>query len=134
MKFETGPERAEALRKWAHGDLHCMAAAELLIDHDYWPRMLDATGYLETWGRGAQTMARPRFVQAIRILERAPSDDHPRVAFETASSSEEDVLYIAASLAVGHKINLSRRLQSFDSTNARRVVRAIGIATRQVPV
>lgn len=122
----------QALRNWADGDLHCMAAVELLIDHGYWPAKLDQAGYLETWNSGHTQYARPKLIEAILRLE--GEDDLPRVVFETCSSTEGDVLYLAASLAFGHPINLSKHIGRFDTANARRLTRAIGIATRLVQV
>lgn len=125
--FAFGEGRDRAVNAWAHGDLHCMAAAWLLIEHGHWLPMLDKAGLLETWTTNGVQYARPRLVDALEMLDSGRGELY-------ASGSEHRILALTASLAQSHPVNMSWVLDSLDKTNGRLVMEAIGRATRVIPV
>lgn len=125
--FAFREDRNQAVSNWADGDLHSMAAAWLLIQHEHWLPMLDEHGYLDTWEHGGKQYAAPKLVAALDDLEVGSHRLY-------ASGSEHRILALAASLSAGHKVNLSWALEQLDKSNARLVMEAIGRATRLIPV
>lgn len=116
--FDTDEARNAALRNWARDDRHCEAAVELLIDHGHWPAMLDNADLLTRWNDN-KAYARPMLAVALRRL------DDPNEHEMFASSSEEKVLEIAASLVEGAPIKLSYVLTGLDRGNQKRVTEAV---------
>ena len=107
-----------ALRAGADGSVCAMAAVELVIEHGTWLSRHDfVVGFTETvHGFDNVPMA---------FVDWAPAIDALSAGQLACSSSEEQLLRVAASLAEGIPINLSDAACSFDQTNAARVARAL---------
>lgn len=120
----TGADLAEALRYHASGLDAQFAAVNLLIEHGIF---LNRSAFLDEFVRVAATYpgcawpytARIRWGAAVTAL------NQHRIA---CSSSEADILRIAASLGGNAPVRLRQVLGVLDTTNIARVVEAITLA------
>jgi hypothetical protein len=120
----AGADLAEALRYHASGIDAQLAAVNLLIDHGVF---LSRSAFRDEFVRFAPTYpgcawlytARVRWGAAVKAL------DQHRIA---CSSSEADILRIAASLGGNVPVRLFRVLGVLDDTNIARVIDAILLA------
>jgi hypothetical protein len=107
------------MRVWAKGLLGLEAAVELLIGHGTWPARADFAAAAVTLGRDGVTgtvMAAVDFEAALaaRRTGRLP-----------CSSSEEQILALAASIATGVPVALGDLVSGLDEDNAIRVAIAV---------
>ena len=113
----TRDELADMLHIGAAGDRCTEAAIGLLCKHGTWLRRQDFRDSIQSW-------------------DTAPDNPYPPVATVSwgdlgwsigpASSSEEQILHIAASLASNERdVNLRDALTGLDTANRRRVIDAV---------
>jgi hypothetical protein len=114
-------ELATALRAHARGVHPLQAAAELMISHRVWLRRADFRDRFVHQGAsladGLSTTADIDWPAAITALDHG---DLP------SSSSEEQILRLAASLADGLPADLRDALTGLDQTNINLVIAAVG--------
>lgn len=105
----------------AHGDYATEAAARLLIDHEMWLCRSDFRGYLAMWSDGWDGYQEVPMV-AIAWREILADLDAGQLH---ASTSEANVLRVAASLAGSGTVQLRKAMSGLDATNSRLVIAAI---------
>jgi hypothetical protein len=127
MKPDQDPRLVEALHEHAVGITAQVAAVDLLTAHRFWLTQANFAPFIQH-GRCHATgapMASIRWRAAVTALGQARLP---------CSSSEADVLRIAASLGAGVPIRLRDVLGCLDHRNIAHVVRAIGIANDTWPL
>jgi hypothetical protein len=125
----TGPDLAQALRYHASGLDAQFAAVNLLIDHGIF---LSRPAFRDEFVRVTRTRvgcARP-YTARIRWGAAVTALNQHRIA---CSSSEADILRIAASLGGNVPVRLFRVLGVLDTTNIARVIDAILLANCSRP-
>jgi hypothetical protein len=107
------------MRVWAKGLLGLEAAVELLIGHGTWPARADFAAAAITFGRDGITGAvmAPVDFQAALAARRAGG--------LPCSSGEEQVLALAAGIAIGVPVALGEVVSGLDEDNAVRVAIAV---------
>ncbi len=118
---------AHALRASACGLHACEAAVALVIDHRHWLTRADfITGFVGTFPSltDGSPMAAICWPEAIAAL------DHGQLP---ASSSENKILRLAASLAEGIPVDLQNAITGLDDTNLRHLITAIRHAAGRPP-
>ncbi len=109
----------DALRANACGLHASEAAINLVIDHRYWLTRTDfLTGFVDTFTSltDGVPMAAICWPEAIAALDRGQL---------SASSSETQILRLAASLAEGISVDLRDAVIGLDDTNTRHLITAI---------
>jgi len=108
------------MRAWAKGLLDLEAAVELLIGHGTWPGRADFAAAALTSGRDGVTGAAMASVdfQAALAARRAGGG-------LPCSSGEEQILALAASIAIGVPVPLGDLVSGLDEDNAIRVAIAV---------
>jgi hypothetical protein len=107
------------MRAWAKGLLGLEAAVELLIGHGAWPARADFVAAALGFGRDSITGARMAPVDSQAALAARRAGGLP------CSSSEEQILALAASIAVGVPVALGDLVSGLDEDNAIRVAIAV---------
>ena len=109
-----------ALRRYAEGGLCTEAAVELLIEHRSWLERVEfVSTFVEVLDATGKAMA---FVDWARAIEALESGEIP------CSSSEGQLLRLAASIAMGVPVDLAAAVCGLDITNVGRVSRALAHA------
>jgi hypothetical protein len=107
------------MRVWAKGRLGLEAAVELLIGHGIWPARADFAAVALSFGGDGITgavMASVDFQAALAAR---------RAGGLRCSSSEEQILALAASIATGVPVALGDLVSGLDEDNAIRVAIAV---------
>lgn len=127
MTLDQHARLVEALHEHAVGITAQVAAVDLLANHRVWLTRPDFAPFIQHSRCHAtrQPMATIRWRSAVTALGQARLP---------CSSSEADVLRIAASLGAGVPVRLSHVLGCLDHRNIAHVVRAIGIANDTWPL
>ena len=107
------------MRVWAKGLLGLEAAVELLIGHGSWPARSDFAAAALTFGRDGITGATMASVDFEAALAAHRAGGLP------SSSSEEQILALAASIAIGVPVALGDLMSGLDEDNAVRVAIAV---------
>lgn len=127
MSLDQHARLVEALHEHAVGITAQVAAVDLLANHRVWLTRPDFAPFIQHGRCHAtrQPMATIRWRAAVTALGQGRLP---------CSSSEADVLRIAASLSAGVPVRLRDVLGRLDHRNIAHVVRAIGIANDTWPL
>jgi len=107
------------MRVWAKGLLGLEAAIELLIGHGVWPARADFAAAALTFCRDDVTGA------AVAAVDFEAALAAHRTGMLPCSSSEEQILALAASIAAGVPVALGDLVCGLDEDNAVRVAIAV---------
>ena len=107
------------MRVWAKGLLGLEAAVELLIGHGTWPARADFAAAALTFCRDGVTGA------AMAAVDFEAALAARRTGLLPCSSSEEQILALAASIATGVPVALGDLVSGLDEDNAIRVAIAV---------
>ena len=107
------------MRVWAKGLLGLEAAIELLIGHGVWPARADFAAAALTFCRDGVTGA------AVAAVDFEAALAAHRTGMLPCSSSEEQILALAASIAAGVPVALGDLVCGLDEDNAVRVAIAV---------
>jgi hypothetical protein len=125
---KAGLQRLQAeLRAHARGMFRDEAAVELLIGHRAWLRRREFTGAFVETGVGLAGGA------AVAAVDWAAALDALDAGGLACSSSEQQMLRIAASLADGRPLDLGSAISGLDETNTGLVAEAIWHASGHRP-
>jgi hypothetical protein len=110
---------ASALRANARGIYTTEAAVELLIAHRTWLRRPDFTGHFLETGIGIADNTPMAFIDWPAAITALHAGQLP------ASSSETQILHLAASLADGIPVDLRNALNGLDAANNALIAQAV---------